>query len=133
MTGTVVLNTPANASSSAPTARYVAATVNNARASHGIRRLWARSDLNYIAYQQAIRMARAHTIFHNPYLASQARNWVRLAENVGTGSSAGQIALAFMRSPGHRANILGSWSDMGVGIATSGGRYYVVEVFRQRG
>src|SRR5439155_20404421 len=36
-------------------------------------------------------------------------------ENVGCAGDADQMHQAFMRSPGHRANILGDWNAVGVG------------------
>ncbi len=45
------------------------------------------------------------------------------------GMSAGAMESAWMNSPGHRANILGAFSTVGVGIAHSGGRIWVAVEF----
>jgi uncharacterized protein YkwD len=43
--------------------------------------------------------------------------------------SAGQIHQAWMNSPGHRANILGDFSAIGIGVACNGGALYATEDF----
>lgn len=56
----------------------------------------------------------------------------RLGENilVGTcGMSARDIVRAWMNSPGHRANILGSFSMIGVGAVCTNGRLWVTQNF----
>ena len=57
--------------------------------------------------------------------------WVAVAENVGYGSSIGSVHDQFMRSPGHRSNILDRrWDRVGTGHAVGrDGRVYVVQVF----
>jgi hypothetical protein len=55
-----------------------------------------------------------------------------VGENVGYGPDALAVHVAFMRSPGHRANILDrDYSEVGVGAVVRGGRVWVAEVFRQ--
>ncbi len=57
-------------------------------------------------------------------------NWSVLAENVGMASSISQMHSLFMNSPSHRANIVnGSFDRIGTGVAESGGRLFVVQVF----
>jgi Cysteine-rich secretory protein family len=57
--------------------------------------------------------------------------WVAVAENVGYGSSIGNVHDQFMASSKHRSNILDSrWDRIGTGHAVgSDGRVYVVQVF----
>lgn len=53
-----------------------------------------------------------------------------LAENImegPCGMSAGEIHQSWMNSPRHRANILGNYSAIGVGIACTGGTLAAVE------
>ena len=52
-----------------------------------------------------------------------------VAENVGYAGSIREVHEAFMRSSSHKANILGNYNHLGVGVAKSGGRVYVVHVF----
>jgi len=57
--------------------------------------------------------------------------WTAVAENVGYGGSIAAVHDQFMRSSGHRANILDRrWDVMGAGHAVGrDGRVYVVHVF----
>jgi len=54
----------------------------------------------------------------------------RYGENVGEGPSASSVEAAFMASPPHRANILGNYTHVGVGVFVDGtGRVWVTERF----
>ena len=56
--------------------------------------------------------------------------WHSLGENVGYGTSVSQLHSAFMASPLHKANILGSdYRFVGVGVAKAGGYMWVTVVF----
>lgn len=56
--------------------------------------------------------------------------WQRVGENVGYGSTMQAIHDKFMSSAGHRANILGQYNLVGIGVSRDGaGRYWVVQVF----
>ena len=55
-----------------------------------------------------------------------------MGENIlhgGCGISAGQMDQAWMNSPDHRANILGNFSAVGIGVACNGGDLYATEEF----
>jgi hypothetical protein len=69
------------------------------------------------------------SLCHNPNLAADAAaidpNWRGAAENVGVGGSEPAIQQAFMKSPGHHANIVGPYNRVGVGVAVSGSSIYV--------
>ena len=54
-----------------------------------------------------------------------------LAENVGVGSTVAGVHAAFLRSSGHRANLLDpAMRHVGVGVVSSGGQLWVTEIFR---
>ena len=55
--------------------------------------------------------------------------WCSVGENVGKGSSVQVIHDAFMRSSEHKANILGRYDRVGVGVYKSGKTYWVTEIF----
>jgi uncharacterized protein YkwD len=112
--------------------------VESARASAGVGGLVRRADLDQIARAQAVRMAAADEIFHNPHLAADADSaglpWLRLGENVGVGPDVEAIHNAFMASPHHRENILDPrYTAIGVGIVQGLGsdsdRIFVAHVF----
>jgi putative cell wall-binding protein len=86
-------------------------------------------------------MAAEDRMYHNPNLAQQVtEQWSRLGENVGysiqTGASEATLVerlhRAFMDSPPHRANILGAYNQVGVGVlVTAAGKMWVTVVFMQ--
>ncbi|MGA8039539.1 MAG: CAP domain-containing protein, partial [Acidimicrobiia bacterium] len=56
--------------------------------------------------------------------------WSAAGENVGTGGSVGSIFDALVGSSGHRANMLGDYTHMGVGVFVDGaGRLWAVHLF----
>jgi uncharacterized protein YkwD len=80
-------------------------------------------------------------IFHSDLAAQYGGEaWRGLGKNVGVSSASSsadatnQIWAAWMASPGHRANIVGSWHDMGVGAVRcdEDGKLYYTQVFRRR-
>jgi uncharacterized protein YkwD len=110
----------------------VTSKINAARANHGRHHLTTRSDLVAVARGQAQRMASRNTLYHNPSLAQQVRNFRWVGENVGYGPSVSAVHLAFMASPGHKANILDSdYTEVGVGAVWANGRVWIAQVFRQ--
>jgi uncharacterized protein YkwD len=87
-----------------------------------------------IAQAQANEMARTGTLAHRTDLVEQGNafvpGWRAMAENVGVGATAEQVLEAFMASPGHRANIMGDYNRIGVGVAVDGaGRVWIVQNF----
>lgn len=106
--------------------------INNARQSHGLRRLDWDKQVGYIARRHARRMARNQAVWHSQTMDDQITRWRRLAQNVGGGGGCRVLFRAFMRSSEHRHNILGSWQHMGVGTEWGGGRLYVQQIFESR-
>lgn len=129
--GTVVAVAPsasAESTTSAFTSRLVT-LVNDARAQHGLRALTVASGTTTVAAGWSSHMASTATLAHNPNLQSQLEshgspNWTTYGENVGEGpsSSADQLFTAYMNSPEHKANILGSgYRYLGIATTFSGG------------
>jgi uncharacterized protein YkwD len=129
--GTVIAVAPsasAESTSSAFTSRLVT-LVNEARAQHGLRALTVASGTTTVAAGWSSHMASTRTLAHNPNLQSQLEshgspNWTTYGENVGEGpsSSADQLFTAYMNSPEHRANILGSgYRYLGIASVFSSG------------
>lgn len=131
VTATVIVAAPsasAESTSSAFTSRLVT-LVNEARAQHGLRALTVASGTTTVAAGWSSHMAATGTLAHNPNLQSELEshgspNWTTYGENVGEGptSSADQLFTAYMNSPEHRANILGSgYRYLGIATTFSGG------------
>jgi len=125
-----LLPTPAEASSGLET--DFACRVNAARSADGQSRLRVASDLTRVARDHSKVMADRSHLHHNPTLGKDVSSWRVVAENVGRGGSVAALHDAFMRSPGHQANILdGRMTEMGIGVVERGSTIWVTQVFRQ--
>lgn len=101
------------------------------RAAAGRSPLAVADDLVAVARRHSATMAAENRLYHNPALGSQVVNWVKVGENVGTGGTVDNIHAALMASSTHRDEILGAaFTQVGVGVATSGGALWVTQVFR---
>ena len=106
------------------------AEMNAERTVRGLPPLQVYSDLVDDARAQSAAMQERGTIFHNPNLANVTSDWLALGENVGVGASVGSLHAAFMSSANHRANILGDYNYVGVGVAEGpDGLLWVTVVF----
>ena len=77
-------------------------------------------------------MAGRNTLYHNPNLTTDVKNWRWVGENVGYGPDALTVHVAFMQSAPHRANILDrDYTEVGIGAVVVNGRVWVAEVFRR--
>lgn len=107
--------------------------VNRERADRGLPTMRVNLQMVRIGRDWSNTMAVEERLYHRPELQSQVFGpWQRLGENVGrTGYAPGEsidaavdrLHQAFMDSPGHRANILGDYNQVGVGVVVgkSGG------------
>ncbi|MDQ3528933.1 MAG: CAP domain-containing protein [Actinomycetota bacterium] len=110
--------------------------VNTARRRHDLRPLKISWGVLDEARGHSRQMQRRQKIFHDRNLRHEVPpSTVAWGENVGrtTASDAAQrLHYLLMRSPGHRANILGDYNHMVVAIA-KGGRYtYATQRFFER-
>jgi hypothetical protein len=105
------------------------AKINAERAAQGLAPVEVYWDLVDDARAHSQEMLAADELYHNPNLSSVCSNWIGLGENVGVGPSADTIHNAFMRSSGHRANILGDYNYVGVGVAQGSDELWVTVVF----
>ena len=55
-----------------------------------------------------------------------------VAMNYGTGDVAKTAVRGWIESPGHRRNLLGAYSECGIGVHAHGGRFYLTQLFAQR-
>ena len=104
--------------------------INSSRSAAGLAPLETYWDLTADAVAHSGRMLDRGEIYHNTALGSVTGVWQSLGENVGMGVNLVVLHSAFMASAGHRANILGDYNYVGVGIKTdSGGVNWVTVVF----
>lgn len=103
--------------------------LNSERAKAGKPALAYDANLTRDARAWSAVMAPTNSIFHTKTLsADTARsvpNWQRAGENVGRGWDVAGLHRAFVNSPGHYANIVGDYSQVGVGVVYTGDRTYV--------
>ena len=111
--------------------------INAERTRRGLRRLAVDLQLTRVARAWSGVMNDRDRMAHNPDLGRQVKgSWTRLGENVGytmkTGASAAELVrrlhTAFMNSPGHRANVLGDYNRVGVGVRMAADRTMWVTV-----
>jgi hypothetical protein len=91
------------------------------------------AGLSDYARAHSQQMAVSGGIFHSTNLpaiaGAVAPNWRSAGENVGVGGSVSVLDSALMNSAPHRANILGGYNYVGIGVAYNGNRMYVTEMF----
>jgi putative cell wall-binding protein/uncharacterized protein YkwD len=100
---------------------------NALRAANGLAPLRRNPALDEIAQDWATQQARVSTMSHRPdFTAMYPAGWTRAAENVAFGYAPSAVHAAWANSPGHRANLLSSNTDIGIGIAVNanGWPYY---------
>lgn len=106
--------------------RAVHAMINEARANSGLGPLTLSERLSRIAHRHSKQMANSGTLFHTCLCGIGGR---RLAENVGYGANRVAVQEQLMASPPHRANILGKFRRVGVGVVRQGGLAWVTQIF----
>lgn len=119
---------PAHAASESATLH---ALVNDARAANGQPPLARNAALDAVAAVWAEQLAATGELAHNPDVAAQVPGgWVTVGENVAQGyPTEAAMHEGWMSSSGHRANILGDYTDVGIAFLTSSDSTWGVEVF----
>jgi hypothetical protein len=129
--GVLATSTPAAAAGEGT----ILSLVNQARAEHGKGPLKLNSAMNAVALAWAKHMAAANSMVHNPNYSKQIPGgWTRAGENIAHGfASPAAVHEAWMNSSGHRANILGDYTDIGIAFITVDGSTWAVEDFGKYG
>lgn len=135
---TLLTATPASAAADPAGYLAQAAKATNARrAAHDLRPLATDACLQRAAQAQAERMARDGGLSHTDMGTVVSRCGMRaagenVAQSLGSDQGGGAVR-AWMRSAGHRANILKpGYRLLGMGAVRSGGYWWVVQVFGTR-
>ena len=110
-----------------PAERRFLDLINQERRNNGMREVVLRPEIVPVARLWTARMISEQRLYHNDALATQLpSDWTRLGENVGYGGGVDSLHVAFMNSPGHRANVLGDFNQVGIGVDyDSRGRMWV--------
>ena len=126
--GATLVAPPGAAATSGREAKLIA-KINHARANHGLRALRTKPGLMRYAGQHSADMAARHSLYHTTNFGVVCC-WSAIGENIAYNSTVRRVHRAFMRSPGHRANILNPhMRRLGVGIVNRGGTLWVTEIF----
>jgi uncharacterized protein YkwD len=105
--------------------------INNARQNHGRKSLDLSAKISKMARNHSEKMAKQGYLSHSCLSCKfKGWNWHALAENVATGPGVKAVHKKFMKSSGHRTNILGTqYHKVGVGIVKRKGKLWVTEIF----
>ncbi len=124
---TVSWSTPRAADPESITRARILSDTNTFRAVNGQKPLRPMPQLDRVATQWSQRMASTDTMSHNPHYSAQyPGRWRAAAENVAFGYRPNRVVKAWSRSPGHRQNLLGGYTHLGIGYAAdaNGTAYY---------
>lgn len=104
----------------------ILADTNSARAANGLAPLVLDGAVTTVAQNWSATQSRERRMSHNPQYSSQIPGgWSRAAENVASGYAPADVVRAWMNSSGHRANILGDYTTIGIGYVNG----YATQVF----
>jgi Cysteine-rich secretory protein family len=105
--------------------------MNADRAQQGLAPLTVDPQLTAAARSWSDAIEGNGSLSHNPNIQKELpAGWTRWGENVGAGPSVSSLDAAFMASPEHRANILGAFTLVGVGVdVTEAGTIWVTVDF----
>ena len=126
---------PAQAASAQPeidaAITQILAETNAERAKAGLEPLKLDATMSKVSQAWTQQMATNHSMTHNPSYTSQLpQPWISVGENVGQGYTQSTIVPAWMASPGHKSNILGRYSHIGLGYwADENGRAWFTQNF----
>lgn len=135
----VTLLVPAGPAAARPAAESYATTAvtttNQARVRQDLRKLAQSDCLEKMALRQARKMARQDRLFHQDLRGVQracGMGWA--GENVAVGYTNGKaVVRAWLRSPGHRANILQRhFRLVGIAAVKVRGTWWAAQVFGAR-
>lgn len=122
---------PAHASESGT----IYSLMNDGRAGTGLGPLARNSALDQVALTWANQMAANGEMSHNPNYSSQIPGgWTKAAENVAHGYPSGAAMYSgWWNSAGHKANMLGDFTDVGIAFVQANGTTWGVQVFAKYG
>ncbi len=116
--------------------REIFELVNADRAANGLPALAWNDKLGGLAQGWSEHMASTGTFAHSDLNATirspEFSEFRRLGENIlegGCNMTAAEMEQAWMNSPGHRANILGDFNVIGVGVVCANGRIWATQNF----
>jgi hypothetical protein len=110
------LAVPTQANAAAADISTMYTQTNSARTAAGLPALKRNTAMDAVAQAWAKKMADAATMSHNPSYSTQIPSgWTRASENVAYGYKSNAVVNGWLNSPGHKANIMGDVTDIGIG------------------
>ena len=108
--------------------------VNAYRAANNRASLVLSAELMVKAQAWSDHMAAQNKLLHSTLSNGVSAGWGAIAENIAVNYSVSGAQTALQNSPPHRANLLGSYTEMGLGISEgANGTIWVAQVFVSRG
>ena len=109
------------AASAATAEDQLVSLVNRERVARGLAPLAVEAGLRGVAHDWTATMATGRRcpsgLAHNPAVGTDVpEGWTSLGENVACGGSVKTLYSVLMKSPRHRANILGDFNVVGMGV-----------------
>lgn len=126
---------PASASTVTPAdaEAQFAQMLNLYRNQNGLGSLNITPVLSDVARNWSAQMAGSQTLSHDPNAVAEVAaiipDWSRIGENVGFGGDTTSLNTAFINSAPHRANMLGDYNQVGIGVALNGSQIWVTYRF----
>jgi uncharacterized protein YkwD len=126
------------ATASGPSAEdQLVSLVNRERVARGLSPLAVDDGLGQVASDWTGTMATQRCpsgLAHNPDFDTKVPGgWDNLGENVACGGSVKTLFSVLMKSSPHRANILGDFDTVGIGVRVRGGLLWVTQIFANYG
>lgn len=108
----------------------ILADTNALRAAGGLAPLVSNPSLQSVAQNWTGQQAGSGVMSHNPSYGSQIPGgWTNAAENVAKDYTYATVTEGWHQSPGHYANIMGPYTDIGIGYVEANGHRYFTQVF----
>ncbi|MEZ5268741.1 MAG: CAP domain-containing protein [Microthrixaceae bacterium] len=103
---------------------------NQYREAYGVHVVLNNATLQAKAQNWAEVLAAEGRLVHSNLAEGAGGGWNALGENLAMAGSIDEAHQLFVNSSSHRRTLVSSrYNQVGVGVATRGGRYYVVQVF----
>ncbi len=115
-----------------PRRRKMLQLLNQTRRSHGRPVFRLNTKVSHFAWLHSRAMVGRNNLFHSGNLYDAVRTYRPSAwgENVGMAGVLGNVRTLWMRSAGHRANILNSrYRAIGIGVVKARGLVWVTAIF----
>ena len=112
-----------------PIERRFANMINDTRSTATLGSLKLSDRLSEVARKHSNRMAAQGELYHSNLERLLGPGIHAVGENVGYGGSLDDLLKAFLASPPHAENILGSYVKTGVGIVKADGQIWITQVF----